>query len=116
VKSNKFYRKIEFLGFSEIWKKIMDVNHLSHLTLFNRGVNKFGENNEILVLFPNITQLCLEISLISSWEQIFKLSKQVPNLKLLDLNYNSFLFSTEKIQLINKFNLNIENKSISLYY
>lgn len=103
VKSNKFYRRIEFMGFSEIWKKIMDVTHLQHLTLFNRGVNSLGTRNEIRALFPNLTQLSLEISLISTWEQVFRLSEQLPNLKLLDLNYNCFYFLSEKTQFLNEF-------------
>ena len=104
VKSNKYYRRIEFLGFSKIWKKIMDVSSLSQLTLFNRGVNSVGENNEIKILFPNVTQLSLEINLLNTWEKVFKLADQLPDLNILDLNFNHFAFKREQIQDLNNFN------------
>ena len=104
VKSNKFYRKIEFMGFSEIWKKIMDVTSLRSLTLFNRAVNSIGDNNEIRVLFPNVDQLSIEINLLETWQKVFSLSDQLPNLKVLDLNFNSFYFKSEQIQFLNDFN------------
>lgn len=104
VKSNKYYRRIEFLGFSEIWKKIMDVTSLTSLTLFNRGVNSIGSNNEIQVLFPNVSQLSIEINLLESWEKIFALSAQLPKLTVLDLNFNVIHFKRELLQFSNNFN------------
>lgn len=103
MKSNKFYRRIEFLGFSEIWKQIMDVTHLTHLTLFNRGVNSLGSNNELQTVFPNLEHLSMEINLISSWRQIFELSNQFSKIKILDLNFNSFKFDAELIESLNHF-------------
>jgi hypothetical protein len=103
VKSNKYYRRIEFLGFSEIWKKIMDVTSLKSLTLFNRAVNSIGDHNEIRVLFPNVDQLSMEINLMETWEKVFQLSDQLPNLNILDLNFNSFYFKTEQVQFLNDF-------------
>lgn len=104
VKSNKYYRRIEFLGFSKIWKKIMNVTSLAQLTLFNRGVNSLGEHNEIQKLFPNVTQLSLEINLLNSWEKVFGLAEELPDLNILDLNFNHYAFKTEQIQNLNDFN------------
>lgn len=103
VKSNRFYRKIEFMGFSEIWKKIMDVTSLTSLTLFNRGVNSIGSNDEIKALFPNVSQLSIEINLLESWEKVFALSEQLPRLTVLDLNFNVLHFKHELTQFLNDF-------------
>ena len=83
----------------------MDVKHLNHLTLFNRGVNGLGNNDEIKILFPNVSQLSIEINLISKWKEIFRLSEQLPNLKLLDLNFNYFTFEQEQVQFLNDFKI-----------
>lgn len=95
VKSNKYYRKIEFLGFSDVWKKIMDVENLTHITLFNEGMNSFGKFNELPILFSKVIQLSLEINLISSWSDMLQLSHLLPNLEILDLNFNFLHFDFE---------------------
>ena len=98
VKSNRFYRRIEFMGFDKIWKKIMDVTHLRQLTLFNRGVVSFGHPCELPTLFPNIRNLSLEINMIPTWKHVFELSKLLPMLRVLDLNYNSFAFEADQME------------------
>jgi hypothetical protein len=87
----------------------MDVTSLERLTLFNRGVNSVGDYNEIQILFPNVTQLSLEINLFETWEKMFKLSDQLPNLSVLDLNFNSFYFKREQVQFLNDFNTLTQN-------
>lgn len=91
------------MGFSEVWKKIMDVTSLTSLTLFNRGVNSVGANDEIKILFPNVSQLSIEVNLLESWEKVFQLSEQLPKLTVLDLNFNVIHFNSEKLQMLNDF-------------
>ncbi|RYG20616.1 MAG: hypothetical protein EOO07_04530, partial [Chitinophagaceae bacterium] len=59
----KFKKKVEFLGFDKIWKKINDLQHLKEISLPSCRVSDIGPDGSLQQLLPNLQILSLEDNL-----------------------------------------------------
>lgn len=99
IRTSKRFKKIEFLGFNRIWNSIKDLKRMSLLSLSDQGISGFGAKGEIRSLFPVLKELSLERNLIGSWNEVFRLSIECPNLEILVLNDNILLTDNQLTEM-----------------
>jgi Leucine-rich repeat (LRR) protein len=88
IKTSVSFKKIEFLGFQNIWQRMKDLNNLQNLSLSGYNVASLGAPGQLRSVFPALRELSLEDSLIYSWDQIGAIAKELPHLEILWLSKN----------------------------
>lgn len=84
----KFKKKVEFLGFDKIWKKINDLKNLEELSLPECLISDLGPDGALEKLLPKMKNLSLEGNLIYDWNQIYMIGKELKSLEWLSLSNN----------------------------
>lgn len=88
IKTSVSFKKIEFLGFQNIWQRMKDLNNLRNLSLSGYYVASLGKQGHFGSVFPALRELSLEDSLIYSWDQIGRIANELPLLEVLWLSKN----------------------------
>lgn len=86
--AKKFKKKIEFLGFNKIWKKINDLNHIHELALFSAHISDIGPEDTLSKIVPMLTTLSLEDNLLYDWNQVYLIGRELKNLRQLSISGN----------------------------
>ena len=86
--AKKFKKKIEFLGFNKVWKKINDLKHLLELALFSAHISDVGPEDTLSKIVPVLENLSLEDNLLYDWNQIYLIGRELKNLKQLSISGN----------------------------
>ncbi|GFT76656.1 tubulin-specific chaperone E [Nephila pilipes] len=81
-------RHIEMVGMEKIMGKQSNFSQLTDVVLNGMNINGPGNENELAELVPNIRNLDLSQNLISSWEDVNNIVKQLPHLSTLVLSKN----------------------------
>ncbi|GAA5814954.1 hypothetical protein MFLAVUS_011488 [Mucor flavus] len=76
---------VETVGFEKILRQLKQVNMLKVVGLAEQCIQSAGEPNEILQAKLAIEDLDLSRNLISNWDTISDITKQLPNLNILRL-------------------------------
>ena len=101
------YKRIEFVGWNQIWKQMRDLQRIENLSLSGQELNSFGKTGEIRALFSSIKQLSIEDNLLHSWDQVPQLIYEFPQLEILWLSNNPLKLNgelnQEKKQFCEKF-------------
>lgn len=84
----KHKKKVEFVGFDKIWKKINNLHEIQELSLPSLYISDIGPSGFLRRLTPNLKVLSLEKNLIFSWDQIFQIGHELPNLESLSISEN----------------------------
>ncbi|CAL1290073.1 unnamed protein product [Larinioides sclopetarius] len=81
-------RHIEMVGMEKIMGKQSNFFQLTDIVLSGMLVNGPGQENELRELVPNVRDLDLSQNLLSSWETVNDIVKQLPHLATLVLSKN----------------------------
>jgi len=86
--SKKFKKKVEFIGFDRIWKKLHDLKNIRELSLSNCNISDIGPDGSLRSLVPKLTNLSLESNLLYDWNQIFLIGRELEELQELSIGGN----------------------------
>lgn len=84
----KFKKKIEFLGFNKIWKKINDLKNIHELSLFSAHISDVGPEDALSKIVPRLENLSLEDNLLYDWNQVYLIGRELKELKQLSISGN----------------------------
>jgi len=101
----KFKKRVEFLGFDKIWKKINDLKNLQELSLPECNISDLGPDGALEKLLPSMKNLSLEANLLYDWNQIYLIGKEMPHLEQLSISENR-LNEPEEISTVKKLYIN----------
>ncbi|KAL1917454.1 uncharacterized protein VTP21DRAFT_3847 [Calcarisporiella thermophila] len=79
---------IETVGFDRVRRQMSQLDRLRLVGLDFMRVSTAGDPGEILETCPNITELDLSWNLLSNWEEVANITKQLLNLVVLRLDSN----------------------------
>ncbi|CAG8483594.1 9173_t:CDS:10 [Acaulospora colombiana] len=82
--------EVEALGWEKIRRKQRHLDRLREVGLSFERISSAGNPGEIEALCPNIIDLNLSKNLLSNWETVASICRQLKNLEILRLNYNRF--------------------------
>lgn len=82
----KFKKKVEFLGFDKIWKKINDLKNLKELSLPDCKISDIGPDGSLQKLLPSVKNLSLEANLLYDWNQVFLIGRELKHLEQLAIS------------------------------
>jgi len=99
IKTSISFKKIEFLGFQNVWQRMKDLNNLRNLSLSNHFVASIGKKGQLGSIFPALRELSLEDSLISSWDQVAEIAHELPLLEVLWLSKNRLSLPSPNYQV-----------------
>lgn len=102
--TKKHKKKVEFVGFDKIWKKINNLHEIQELSLPSLHVSDIGPSGFLRRLTPNLKVLSLEKNLIYSWDQIFQIGHELPHLESLSISENKL---NEEENVKNKENIKV---------
>jgi hypothetical protein len=109
--AKKFKKRVEFLGFDRIWKKINDLKNLQELSLPDCNISDLGPEGALSKLLPSLKNLSLEGNLLFDWNQIYLLGKELPHLESLFISGNK-LNEPEEVTKIENIVINSTNTTI----
>ena len=109
----KFKKKVEFLGFDKIWKKINDLKHIKELSLPDCKISDIGPDGSLQQLLPNVSTLSLEANLLFDWNQVFLIGRELKNLEELAISSNRLTLPDEDVRKINKIVINSNDTIIN---
>jgi len=102
----KFKKKVEFLGFDKIWKKINDLQHLKELSLPNCNISDIGPDGSLQQLLPNLQILSLEDNLLYDWNQVYLIGRELKKLEYLLISGNRMALPDEDVTKLDKIIVN----------
>ena len=102
----KFKKKVEFLGFDKIWKKINDLQHLKELSLPGCNISDIGPDGSLKQLVPNLLILSLEDNLLYDWNQVYLIGRELKKLESLQLSGNIMALPEEDVTKLDKIIIN----------
>ena len=102
----KFKKKVEFLGFDKIWKKINDLKHLEELSLPDCKISDIGPDGSLQQLLPSVTNLSLESNLLYDWNQVFLIGRELKNLEQLSISHSILPVPEEDVRNIDRIIIN----------
>ncbi|XP_044755884.1 tubulin-specific chaperone E [Coccinella septempunctata] len=79
---------LEMVGFEKVLDKQSNFDSLQVVDLRKQKISSAGKNNQLKDLCPNIKELDLSLNLISSWEIVFQICKQLDQLCWLNVSEN----------------------------
>lgn len=86
--SKKFKKKVEFIGFDRIWKKINDLQNIKELSLPQCNISDIGPDGSLRALVPKLTNLSIESNLLYDWNQVFLIGRELKELRELSVSGN----------------------------
>ncbi|XP_066955852.1 tubulin-specific chaperone E-like isoform X1 [Macrobrachium rosenbergii] len=92
-------RFVEVVGMEKIGKKQSKLEELENVVLDGWCVYGAGDS-DLMKLFPRIQELNLSNSLLSSWESVANIARQLPRLKFLDLSGNKLQLPERPSELV----------------
>ncbi|XP_072035122.1 tubulin-specific chaperone E-like isoform X2 [Amphiura filiformis] len=93
---------VEMVGASMIAKKQSSFENLQEIDLRETKVCRTG-SEDFLKKLPNITELNISKNLIPSWEEVSKMTRQMPKLILLNLSENRLVLPSNPVSLATAF-------------
>ena len=116
IKTSISYKKIEFLGFNNVWNIVQNVNKIKNLSLENFKINKIGNKGKLKTLFKNLKELSICSNLFNNWEELNEIIEEFPNLEILQVSKNHFLLNEDlnllKTKFVKKFHPELKNNII----
>lgn len=109
----KFKKKVEFLGFDKIWKKINDLKNLQELSLPDCKISDIGPDGSLQQLLPNVKTLSLEANLLYDWNQVFLIGRELQHLEQLAISSNILKAPKEDVRNIDKIYINSNDTFIN---
>ncbi|RZF36415.1 hypothetical protein LSTR_LSTR010835 [Laodelphax striatellus] len=104
---------IMMVGFDEVNKKISSFKSLEVVSLKNCKVSNAGAPHQLEEMCPNIRELDLSSNLLSKWEDVTAITRQLPGLISLDLSDNR-LALPDDTQTQDKSNVSLTLEDINL--
>ncbi|KAM9316716.1 tubulin-specific chaperone E [Gastrophryne carolinensis] len=105
-------KTVECIGFESVQEEQSQLNTLSDISLRECEVSNAGQQDEIIQTCPNISILNLSKNLLSSWESVADIARQLKKLTSLDLSENQLSLPTLPASLANAFE-NLTSLSLS---
>ncbi|XP_053567052.1 tubulin-specific chaperone E isoform X2 [Bombina bombina] len=105
-------RTVELVGFESVHEEQSQLNKLRDISLRECGVSHAGDKEDIYNSCPNITILNLSKNLLSSWENVADITKQLKELQSLYLSENRLSLSSSPPTLADAF-LNLKILSLN---
>uniref|UniRef100_T1J621 Tubulin-specific chaperone E n=1 Tax=Strigamia maritima TaxID=126957 RepID=T1J621_STRMM len=94
IGSNSVIKPIEFIGFDKIGQIQSQFHQLREICLHSMKI--FGtDDDNVNELTPNVVELDLSESLLTSWFDVARIIKKFKHLKILHLNDNRLVISTD---------------------
>lgn len=84
----KHKKKVEFVGFDRIWKKINNLKEIQEISLQELHISAISLPNILKTLLPNLKNLALEKNLLFDYQQVLQIGHEFPLLESLSLSYN----------------------------
>eukprot|EP01017_Pseudomicrothorax_dubius_P034448 TRINITY_DN4721_c0_g1_i3.p1 TRINITY_DN4721_c0_g1~~TRINITY_DN4721_c0_g1_i3.p1 ORF type:complete len:527 (-),score=134.16 TRINITY_DN4721_c0_g1_i3:62-1642(-) len=84
----KLKKKIEFVGFNKIWRKITNLREIKEVSLPGLAVSDIGAADALGNILPNVQILSLESNLLYDWNQVFLIGRELRHLTSLSLSNN----------------------------
>lgn len=103
IKTSISYKKIEFLGFNNVWNIVQNVSKIKNLSLEYFKIYKIGNKGQLKNLFKNLKELSVCSNLFNDWSELNEIVEEFPNLEILQVSKNNFLTNEEVIELKSKF-------------
>lgn len=79
---------VEFVGFDEIWTKINNLDKIQSISLPDCRICDLDPKGHLNDLLKSLKILSLEDNLLSTYNQVFQLGHELPNLEELSLTNN----------------------------
>lgn len=79
---------VEFVGFDEIWTKINNLDKIQSISLPDCRICDLGPRGHLNDLLKSLKILSLEDNLLSTYNQVFQLGYELPQLEELQLTNN----------------------------
>ena len=101
----KHKKKVEFIGFDRIWKKINNLKEIKELSLQELRIATLPPPLVLRHLLPNLKHLALEKNLLFDFQQVLHIGFALPHLESLSLSHNrlkepeGFLEDVKEIEL-----------------
>ncbi|KAM4692907.1 tubulin-specific chaperone E isoform 1-T3 [Discoglossus pictus] len=105
-------KTVELVGFDSIHEEQRQLNKLRDISLRECSVSHAGGNEEIYNSCPSINILNLSKNLLSSWETLADITRQLKELERLDLSENRLCLSSAPSSLSDAF-LNLKILSLN---
>jgi len=86
--SKKFKKKVEFIGFDRIWKKLHDLQNIRELSVSDCHISDIGPDGSLRALVPKLKSLSIESNLLYDWNQVFLIGRELQELSELYLSGN----------------------------
>ena len=109
----KFKKKVEFLGFDRIWKKINDLKNILELSLPGCKISDIGPDGSLQKLLPSVKNLSLEANLIYDWNQIFLIGRELKDLEQLSISNNILKLPQQDVQDLQRIYVNSNDTFIN---
>ncbi|XP_070577228.1 tubulin-specific chaperone E-like [Ptychodera flava] len=81
-------KAVEMVGAEKVARKQSDFKKLSEVALREMRISSADNEDEIQDTTPNVTELDLSKNLLSSWEEVAKITRSMKSLKVLKLSEN----------------------------
>ena len=109
----KFKKKVEFLGFDKIWKKINDLKNIHELSLPGCKISDIGPDGSLQQLLPSVRNLSLEANLIYDWNQVFLIGRELKDLEQLSISNNILNLPEKDVKDLDKIYVNSNDSFIN---
>lgn len=108
----KHKKKVEFIGFDRIWKKINNLKEIQEISLQDLQISTIGLPNTLRSILPNLRILSLEKNLLFDFQQVLHLGYEFPLLESLSLSYNRLLPPAKPLHKYEEIDVFLNNSSV----
>jgi hypothetical protein len=89
--AKKFKKKVEFIGFNKVWKKINDLKNIKELSVPDLIISNLGPEDTLKNIIPSVRNLSLERNLIFDWNQIYQMGREIAHLEQISVSGNRLM-------------------------